>query len=143
MPFPDWKPQPTKFTEKRIRKMEDEHAELKRRYKQSCITLREMKDSQKRNFHEISPVSFKRMVKQVLDLVHKTPNGLPTRDTLSDLNMSKIALEILQEDAESFITEYFYDATECTLHGNRITLGPADMKLVERLKDPHRHRNLK
>ena len=50
-----------------------------------------------------------------------------------ELRFQTAAIDALKEASEAFLLNLFEDANLCTLHANRVTLFPSDMKLAMRL----------
>ncbi|XP_058828795.1 histone H3-5-like [Topomyia yanbarensis] len=69
-------------------------------------------------------------------LVPKLPFARVIREVLQqyapnrDLRISMDALMALQESAETYMVQLFEDAYRCTLHRERVTLGPKDLGLA-------------
>jgi histone H3 len=72
-------------------------------------------------------------------LIPKLPFGRIIREVLNlycpkDFRISKVALEALQESAETYLVQLFEDAYRCALHRKRVTLQPIDMQLIRCLR---------
>jgi histone H3 len=71
----------------------------------------------------IPKLSFGRIIREVLNLYCP-----------EDFRISKVALETLQESAETYLVQLFEDAYRCALHRKRVTLQPIDMQLARCLR---------
>ena len=56
------------------------------------------------------------------------------REVQPDFRVSFLAAKALQEASEAYLVRLFEDASLCTIHGNRVTLQPKDITLVQRLR---------
>ena len=99
----------------------------KRHYRPRTLALREIRKYQKSTDLLIKKAPFIRLVRNILhDKLGRT-----------EIRMQRIAVEALQEAAEYYITNLFYDANLCALHAKRITLQPKDMQLAMRIRGEH------
>lgn len=58
-------------------------------------------------------------------------------DFKENIRFQTASLDALREASESFLISVFEDANLCTLHANRVTLFPSDLKLALKLGDHH------
>jgi histone H3 len=51
-----------------------------------------------------------------------------------DLRIQRLALEALQEAAETYIVQFFEDSLLCAVHAKRVTLMANDLRLARRIR---------
>jgi len=67
------------------------------------------------------------------NIIPRAPFGRLTREIMQchgDFRITKEAFDVLKEALETYLVELFEDSYRLALHRKRVTLTPADMKLV-------------
>ena len=96
-----------------------------RRYRPGTLALMEIRHYQKTVGYICSRACFHRLVREI------------AQDFKTDLNFSKVALDMLQEMSEYYLVGLFDDANLCAIHAKRQTLKPADIQLARRIRGEH------
>ena len=92
-----------------------------RRFRPGTVTLREIRKYQKSTELLIRKIPFQRLVRQVFQIVKP------------ELRIQSLALEALQEAAESYLVGMFEQCNDICCHGKRVTLQVKDIRLWKRL----------
>ena len=82
----------------------------KYRFKPGTVSLREIKKHQKSTTHLIQRKPFYRLVKEI------------AQQYSSDCKFQQVAMQALQDDAESYITQYFARSQANAIHAGRKTI---------------------
>ncbi len=98
------------------------HPLRKRRLRSGTKALREIRQFQKSTDLLIRRLSFQRLVKEI------------SQDFKPDVRFQSVALEALQEAAESHLISIFEDTNLCAIHAKRVTIMPKDMALARRIR---------
>jgi histone H3 len=93
------------------------------RYRSGTVGLREIRWYQQTTELLLRKSPFIRLVREL------------AQDFKSDLRFTAEAIECLQTACEAFVIRRFQNANLCTLHGNRVTIFPKDMKLVKHYEE--------
>lgn len=109
-----------------------------RQRKQQIPTRKTPQETQQINTKKMPPVNREIMKLQEATraLIPKLPFSRLIRECLqncshsSDLRVTSDSLLALQEASELYLTQLFEDSYRCTLHRQRVTLQPNDMRLV-------------
>ena len=88
----------------------------KYRFKPGTVSLREIKKLQKTTTHMIQRKPFYRLVKEI------------SQDYSKDCKFQQAAMQALQDDAESYITQYFAKSQANAIHAGRKTILVSDGK---------------
>ena len=88
----------------------------KYRFKPGTVSLREIKKLQKTTTHMIQRKPFYRLVKEISQAYSK------------DCKFQQAAMQALQDDAESYITQYFAKSQANAIHAGRKTILVSDGK---------------
>ena len=92
-----------------------------RRFRPGTVALREIRKYQKSTELLIRKIPFQRLVRQVFQVVKP------------ELRIQSLALEALQEAAESYLVGMFEQCNDICCHGKRVTLQVKDIRLWKRL----------
>ncbi|XP_027201889.2 histone H3.3-like [Dermatophagoides pteronyssinus] len=95
---------------------------LRRRYRPGTIALREIRRYQSTTHQLIPRLPFQRIVREIAQSLKDT------------LRFQPLALEALQEAAESYLIVLFEDANLCAIHARRVTIMPRDINLARRIR---------
>jgi histone H3 len=87
-----------------------EKPKKKYRFKPGTVSLREIKKHQKSTTHLIQRKPFYRLVKEI------------AQQYSSDCKFQQVAMQALQDDAESYITQYFARSQANAIHAGRKTI---------------------
>lgn len=98
------------------------HPQRKRRLRSGTRALREIRQFQKTTDLLIRRLPFQRLVKEI------------SQDYKPDVRFQSVALEALQEAAESHLVSIFEDTNLCAIHAKRVTIMPKDMSLARRIR---------
>ncbi|KAI5235216.1 hypothetical protein E4T42_09745 [Aureobasidium subglaciale] len=96
----------------------------KPRFKSGTVALRQIRKLQKTTDLLIPKRAFQRLSRE-----------LAYNITRSDIRFQSSALEALQEEAETYLTELFEATNLCAIHAKRQTIKPEDMALARRLTE--------
>ena len=96
-----------------------------RRFRPGTVALREIRKYQKSTDLLIRKVPFQRLVREICQ-------GL-TSQLGYHLRFQSLALQALQEGAESYLVNMFSQCNDICLHSKRVTLKPKDILLWKRL----------
>jgi histone H3 len=96
------------------------------------VAIRQIRKHQKTTELLIRKAPFQRLVRQIADDV--TPRVTRDGAELWNVRFQGVAMEALQEAAEQFLTGVLSDAYRLTLHANRVTIEPKDVRLVLELR---------
>lgn len=97
----------------------------RRQFRSGTVALREIRKYQKSTDLLMRKLPFERVVREVI------------RGHNATLRIQADALKALQEAAEDRLVGIFEDANLCTIHANKITLSPKDIKLATRMRGEH------
>ena len=96
-----------------------------RRFRPGTVTLREIRKYQKSTDLLIRKVPFQRLVREICRGFTKTLGY--------ELRFQSLALQALQEGAESYLVNMFSQCNDICLHSKRVTLQVKDIMLWKRL----------
>lgn len=96
------------------------------RFRPGTQALRQIKRLQKTCELLLPKANFSRLVREIAG------------DFKSDIRFTANAMKALHEASEPFLIERFADAQLQAIHGKRITITDADLRMVARMKDPAR-----
>ena len=94
----------------------------KKHYRPSSVALREIRRYQRSTELLIKKLPFQRLVREISQ---KLKNGI---------KFQSAALGALQEAAESYLIGLFEDTNLCSIHANRITIMPKDLRLARLIR---------
>ena len=95
-----------------------------RRYRPGTVALREIRKYQTTTDPLISKLSFQRLVKETVYNVCRIRG-------ISPMRMQSTALLALQVACEDHLVHMFKKAQIAAIHGNRVTVQPKDMQIVQ------------
>jgi len=95
----------------------------RRRYKPGEGALREIRKYQMSTELLIRKLPFSRLVREITEGISPVP-----------IRFQALAMESLQTATETYLTQLFEDANQCTIHAKRVTLFPKDMQLALRIR---------
>lgn len=98
-------------------------ARKKRRMRPGMVALREIRRYQKSTELLLRKLPFRRLVREILSHHHETIGRI-----------SNQAMLALQEASEVYLTQFFEEAYQYTLHDKRVTLQERDLKLVRNIR---------
>ncbi|XP_042864856.1 histone H3-like isoform X2 [Penaeus japonicus] len=93
-----------------------------KRFRPGTVALREIRFYQKGSNMLLPKLPFSRLIREIL------------QSYKPDLRIQSLALEALQEAAESYIISVLEMANLCSIHAKRVTLYPKDIRLVRRIR---------
>ena len=99
----------------------------RRRYKPGTVAIREIKRYQKSTSLLLRKLPFQRLVREIA-------RGMTDAKKLPDFRFQSIAIQAIQEAAESYLVDLFEDTNLCAIHAKRVTIMPKDMRLAKRLR---------
>ena len=97
-----------------------------RRYRPGTVALREIRKYQTTTGTLIPKLSFQRLVKETVSNVCRA-HGIPP------MRMQSTALLALQVASEHHLVDMFQKSQLVAIHGNRITIQPKDVQIVQHL----------
>ena len=92
------------------------------RYRAGTVALREIRRYQKTTELLLRKLPFMRLVREV------------AQDFRSDCRFQSVAILILQEASEQYLTGVMEETQLCAIHAKRITIMKADMDLVRKIR---------
>lgn len=92
------------------------------RHRPGTLALKEIRRYQKGTELLIRRLPFQRLVREI------------AQDYKTDLRFQVMAIEALQEAAESYLVGLFEDTNLCTIHAKRVTIMPKDIQLARRIR---------
>jgi len=95
----------------------------RKRYKPGEGALREIRKYQMSTELLIRKLPFSRLVREITEGISPVP-----------IRFQALAMESLQTATETYLTQLFEDANQCTIHAKRVTLYPKDMQLALRIR---------
>ena len=95
-----------------------------RRYRPGTVALREIRKYQTTTDTLIPKLSFQRLVKEVVWNVCRS-RGIPT------MRMQSTALLAMQVACEDHLVNMFQKSQIAAIHGNRVSVQPKDMQIVQ------------
>jgi histone H3 len=111
----------TKDNAKTIKNKGGEGIKKPHRFRPGTVALREIRKYQRSVDLLIPKAPFTRLVKKKI------------HDIISDMKLSRGALEMLHHDLENYLVRYFGKAMQQTIHAKRVTLQSKDMRLTKYL----------
>ena len=100
------------------------HVRKARRYRPGTVALREIRKYQTTTDTLIPKLSFQRLVKETVCNVCRL-RGLPP------MRIQSTALLALQVACEEHLVDMFQKSQVAAIHGNRVTVQPKDMQIVQ------------
>lgn len=95
-----------------------------RRYRPGTVALREIRYFQKSTQLLLRKSPFARLVREIATEMHHR----------SDIMWQSLALQALQEAAESYLTGLFEDTNLVAINSKRVTILPRDMQVARRIR---------
>ena len=92
------------------------------RYRPGTVALRHIRRYQKTTDLLIPMAPFQRLVREI------------AQDFKTDLRFTSTAVLALQEAAEAYLCNLFFESQLCAIHGKRVTIMPVDMQLARRIR---------
>ncbi|KAF8383671.1 hypothetical protein PRIPAC_72813 [Pristionchus pacificus] len=97
----------------------------KRRMRNGEGALKEIRRYQRNGELLIPKMPFRRLVRDIMEKANRGPDPL---------RIQSMAVDALQEAAETYLTGLFEDANMCAIHGRRVTVMVKDIDLVRRIR---------
>lgn len=102
----------------------------RRRTRPGLRALREIRKYQQSVHNLIRKKPFQRVVRDI----SRDPKVVP-ENLIDSLRWSNVAMEALQEAAESYLVRLFEKTNLAAIHARRVTISDRDMKFVQRIMD--------